>query len=255
MTKKIILVLLLLFGALIAETSSGMEINQLFTQANQQYRAGNFKTAIKLYESILKQGYESAAVYYNLGNSYFRENHIGLAVLNYEKAQKLKPRDADIQYNLELANLKVVDRVELPPRFFLFEWWSRFKNYFSMNQLAYLMVILFFISIVLIIAWLFIANDRIRRILVGVTIFTVLVTILFASIFFMRLRETSRHPEAVILAQTVNVFSAPDETSTNVFVLHEGSKVALDDQRGEWVKMSLPDGKTGWIRNEAIGII
>ena len=108
----------------------------LFSQANALYQTQQFEGAIELYQQILSQGFESKAVYYNLGNCYYRLEDIGKSILYFEKALKLDPNDGDIRYNLDLANLRVIDRVELPPRFFLFEWWDVVKNDYSLPQLT-----------------------------------------------------------------------------------------------------------------------
>src|SRR5512137_1616096 len=99
----------------------------LFQQANQAYQQQDFEKAASLYQQIISQGYESKDVYYNLGNCYYRLNQIGQSVLYFEKALKLDPHDADVRYNLELVNLKVIDRIEIPPRLFLFEFWDDLK--------------------------------------------------------------------------------------------------------------------------------
>ena len=129
--RKLIFVILLLpmqIG-LVAQTPQ-----ILFDKANSLYQQQEFDKAIEFYQEILSQGYESAEIHYNLGNCYYRLNNLGRAILSYEKALLLEPNDSDIQYNLDLANLRVIDRVSLPPRFFLFEWWDyllgrRFRHY------------------------------------------------------------------------------------------------------------------------------
>jgi tetratricopeptide (TPR) repeat protein len=228
---------------------------QLFQQANQAYQAQDFQQAIDLYQKILGQGYQGKEIYYNLGNAYFRLNNLGQAILNYEKALKLDPNDPDVRYNLELANLRVVDRLELPPRFFLFDWWDSLKTYFSLGQLTRLVAGLFILSILLVVFWLFTRRYRLRRwLLTGMIICSIL--FFFWTYILIKQSETFRnHRQAVVLTPSITVMSAPDEASTDVFLLHEGVKIRLDEQRETWVKISLPDGKSGWIKTGDIGII
>ncbi len=190
-----------------------------------------------------------------MGNCYYRMNRVGEAVLYFEKAFKLNPHDLDIRHNLDLVNLKVVDRVDMPPRFFLFEWWDSIKIYYSIDQLSYLFVGLFMLSILLFIAWLFAKRDRLRRLALSLTIVLGVLAIFWGYIFYLRAQEYKHFREAVILTPAVTVQSAPDTGSTEVFILHEGAKVSLDEQREAWVKISLPDGKSGWIRSQALGVI
>ena len=228
---------------------------QLFQKANQAYQNQNFQQAIELYQNILGQGYQATEIYYNLGNAFFRLNNLGQAILNYEKALKLNPNDPDIRYNLELANLRVVDRLELPPRFFLFEWWDSLKTYFSLTQLTRLVAILFTLSILLLVLWLFIRRYRLRRWLLTGVIVSGILFIFWGYILINQSGEYRNRHQAIVLTPTITVMSAPDEGSTDVFLLHEGVKIRLDEQRTSWVKISLPDGKSGWIKTEDIGII
>lgn len=244
----LILLISLTFGA-------AGELESLFKQANAAYHSEKYQEAIQRYQKILSQGYESAELYYNIGNCYFRLSKIGPAILYYEKARRLDPHDPDIAYNLELANLKVVDRLEIPPRFFLFEWWDGVKLFYSIPQLSYLILILFSLVVLFLIIWLFSKRNRWRRISLSGAIVVGILLVFWVYIFLIRIHEKQHLIEGVVLAPTVAVRSAPDENSTDVFVLHEGSKTRLEEQRDKWVKISLPDGKTGWIRSETLGII
>lgn len=245
-----LVVLILSASSLLAQDSE-----VLFSQANGFYQNEQFEEAALLYQQILSQGFESQEIYYNLGNCYYRVDDVGQAVLYYEKALRLDPNDPDILYNLELANLKVIDRVELPPPFFLFEWWNFLINYYSLSQLTGLVAILFASSLLLLVLWLFLKRDRMRFWALTAVVITGLFTIFWSYILVNKSRSYINHRHAVVLVSTVTVVSAPDESSTDVFILHEGVKVYLDESRGEWVKISLPDGKSGWLLASNLGII
>ena len=230
-------------------------LNEIFITANQAYRSQEYKRAIELYQQILSQGYESAEIYYNLGNCYYRLDQIGQAILYYEKALRLDPNDEDIKYNLEIANLRVVDRIKLPPRFFLFDWWDDVKFFFSLKDLIYMISISFFLVSVFFICWLFIRNYRIRRFFLTLSILAVILIVFWGYVYYLRIDEYKHHHQGIILAPSVTVLSAPDENSTDVFILHEGVKVDLDEQRQDWVKIRLADGKTGWVKSNVLGVI
>lgn len=245
--------LLILFASLTYAFAG--ELESLFQQGNAAYHSEKYQEAIKQYQKILSQGYESAEIYYNIGNCYFRLAQIGPAILYYEKARKLNPHDPDIAYNLELANLKVVDRLETPPRFFLFHWWDGIKLFYSIAQLTYLIIILFSLVVLFLIIWLFSKRSRLQRLSLSGAVLVGVLLVFWTYILFIRIHEQNHLIEGVVLAPTVTVRSAPDENSTDVFVLHEGSKIRLEEQHDKWVKISLPDGKTGWIQSETLGII
>jgi tetratricopeptide (TPR) repeat protein len=229
--------------------------DELFIKGNQAYRAEDYDTALSFYNEILSQGFETSDLYFNMGNCYFRMEQIGQAILYYEKARKLDPNDPDINYNLELANLKVVDRIESPPRFFLFNWWDSLKLKFSLINLVYLLIFLFFLSIFSLIVWLFSRSNRLRSFLISITVVSGLLFLLWCYIFFIRVNEIKNRVQAIIIVPSVTVVSAPDENSTDMFILHEGVKVDLEEQSNEWVNISLVDGKTGWVKSNVLGII
>ena len=255
LNPKLFLCISLFFGIWSGSQVFAQSPESLFSQANGLYQQQQFEDGIELYQQILSMGFESKEIYFNLGNCYYRLEDIGKSILFYEKALKLDPNDADVRYNLDLANLKVIDRLELPPRFFLFEWWDAIKNYYSLPQLTRLVALLFVLCIFLLVTWLFIKRDRIRFWILSAASVIGLLTIFYAYILTIQSQSFINHRYAVILVSTVTVVSAPDENSTDVFILHEGVKVHLDESRQEWVKISLPDGKSGWLLAQNLGII
>ena len=103
---------LLLYFTFLSINLFALNPDSLLSQANQLYKEKNYNGAIELYDSIISSGYYSSDVYYNLGNAHFKMGHLAPAILNYERAKKLAPSDDDIDFNLRIANLRVVDRVE-----------------------------------------------------------------------------------------------------------------------------------------------
>lgn len=245
---KILLLLTLIAFRLPGQ--SGMA--HFYEQGNQAYREGNYQSALEWYGKILSAGYESSQVYYNIGNCYYKLGAVGRAILFYEKARKLNPRDREILFNLELANLRVIDRIETPPQFFLFDWWEAVKTYFTVSQLTRLAAILFGAAILALIGFLFFRERRV--ILSALIVFSVL-ALFSAYLLVINAREENTRIRGIVLVSSVNVLSAPNENSTDVFVLHEGVKVTLQEQRGEWALITLPDGKSGWMKRENLGII
>lgn len=254
MNKRFLLFIfsILLTGSLLAQTDAPAA---LFQRANRLYQAEKYQQALEAYKKVTALGYENAALYYNMGNCYYRLNRLGKAILYYEKARKLAPDDPDILYNLKLANLKIIDQIQEPPRFFLFRWWDALKNYYSIGQLSRLLPFLFVLAAALLIAWLFVRRDRLRRAFLTLAVLAGLFVIFWGYIYLLRVQELQRHNQAVVLQPSVTILSAPDENSEEMFVLHEGVKVKIDQQQGDWLEISLPDGKSGWIQKQALGII
>jgi tetratricopeptide (TPR) repeat protein len=251
MSKKTILFLLLL--TVLAAAQSGMK--HFFEQGNRAYRDGDYQTALEWYRKIVGAGYQSSPVYYNMGNCFYKLGQTGYAVLYYEKALKLNPRDREIKFNLELANLKVVDRLEAPPQFFLFTWWDSLKTYFTIGQLTRLMATLYVLTTLMLIVFLFMRYHALRRVVLSLLIVLAVLTVFVAYLLYLNVQAENENTHAIVLAPSVNVLSEPNENSTDVFVLHEGVKLNLSQRRGEWVEITLPDGKSGWMKGENLGVI
>src|SRR5208283_3571750 len=140
--KRFCILFLLLVPSLLIADEASLQIEQ----ANQLYRSGTYQKAAELYEQILKNGYESPALYYNLGNAYFKMQNIPAAILSYERGKRLAPRDEDILYNLRLANLRVVDKIEPLPQLFLIEWWNAFVNFFSSDGWGMIGIVMLWVA-------------------------------------------------------------------------------------------------------------
>ena len=240
-----------MWGALFAQ--SGAEY--YFEQGNSAYREGSYGEALTWYEKILATGFESSQVYYNMGNCAYKLDQVGEAVLYFERARRLDPHDREIRENLELANQRVQDRIELPPRLFLFEWWDGLTAYFTIADLTRLTAVLYLLTMALIAAWVFWRPERYRRWLTGTAIALVVLTLAASALLYHAVGDRHGTPAAVVMAPFVTVQSAPDPGSTDVFVLHEGVVVELAEERGEWIRIRLPDGKSGWMMREQVAVI
>ncbi|RMG65396.1 MAG: tetratricopeptide repeat protein [Calditrichaeota bacterium] len=241
------------FAPVLAQTKADPQT--LFRQGNEAYRAGRYEQAAQFYQQILAAGLESPAIYYNLGNCYYKLNQLGQAILYYRKAQRLNPSDRDIAFNLELARLKVIDRIELPEQFVLLAWWNRLVHRFSLNQLAWWLALGFAGTMVLLAIRLLVHRWRWRRLLGWLGTAGGILVVLIALLFWASWNAQAAQREGVILVESVTVHSAPDEQSTDLFVLHEGSEVRVQETRGHWSRIRLLDGKEGWVPDSSLGLI
>lgn len=231
-----------LVGSLLAQTPE-----DVFNRGNELYRSGNYQEAVKEYEHIIKQGYISAELYFNLGNAYYRNEQLGRAILSYERAALIHPNDPDIEHNLKLVYLKTIDRIEPVPDLFLIQW---------MRAIGSLLVpetarIFFFVSWVLLFCslaamYLILLPEVLRIVRIFFFVSFVLV-ILFAMMLGIQSFQDTSQNKAIITMQVVTAKSSPDAKSVDAFVVHEGLKVKLSDAVSNWVKITLVDGKVGWI--------
>lgn len=231
------------------------EVATQFEQANVLYRNGDFGTAAELYEKVITNGYENPDLFFNLGNTYFKLKKTGPAILNYERALRISPSDDDISYNLRLANLRVVDKIEPIPQLFFLEWWYSFVNLASANRWTTLFVIsIWLLSISIGVAYAF-RNRAIKQIATGLIILSSLFTCITGIAGYQRYLGETSTSMAIVLQSTAYVKSSPDQQSTDLFVLHEGVKAEILDVVGEWKKIRLADGKVGWISITALATI
>lgn len=219
----------------------------LMAEANAQYERGEYSGAAQQYEALIDSGYEDAALYYNLGNAYFKMGDIGRAVLNYLRAEELSPRDADIRANLEFARARTVDRVESGGES-LFASVSAFaRRWVTVGEMGVLSLVLWVVSGIAIGA-LVVWRSVPRRTAVrnGATVASA-ATLLSLLILVSMLYANPNDDSGIIVASEVDVMSGPGDQYETEFTLHSGAQVRLIDTRQGWVRIALPGGDLqGW---------
>ena len=228
---------------------------QTKADADSSYVQGDYQKAIEQYNELLKQG-QSADLYYNLGNAYYRTEEITQAILAYERALLLAPGDADIRFNLQLARTKTVDKMAPQSELFVVTWYRTLVNQFSVDGWAYASIIMLALAIVLALLYLFSSPVWLRK----VGFFGGLVALLcfiLANLFAWQQKQTLTHRDgAIIIQSAVPVKSTPAPNGTDLFILHEGTKVTVtDDSMADWKEIRMTDGKVGWVETSQIEII
>ncbi len=218
-----------------------------FEAANTAYQKGDFSTAITRYESILQSGSYSNEIHYNLGNAYYKTNNLGKAILHYERALLAAPRDVDTQFNLDIAKAKTQDDLDQIGNFFLAEWWQGLHKLFSSSIWGALTILSLWAGIAGLIIWL-LGETRDRKkqgFIGGLSLLGLSLFLYFVASSQANFEQHSRM--AIVLEDTIEVKNGPDPQSTAVIEIHEGLKVELLDQIGEWYKVKLTNGDEGWL--------
>lgn len=229
--------------------------SDLFQQANEAYKKNDFQAAAGLYEDLLKANGESADVYYNLGNSYYKLNKIAPSILNYERALLLEPGNNDIRFNLEIAKLKAVDKIEPVGDFFLTEWFRDIQNLLSTDDWSYFSIVCFILLIACLFLFFFSRRIFIKKLgfYAGLAL---LVGVVFGNCFaYNQKKKLTQRNAAIIFAPTTTIKSSPDNSGTDLFILHEGTKVKLKNKLGNWNEIETADGNVGWIKSSEIEVI
>lgn len=250
--RKAVFILLLLPCSLWAMEKA--EADQLTLQAQDLYAEGQHAEAAHLYDSVLTH-FVSADLYFNLGNCYFKTNDLPRAILNYERAWKLAPGDEDIYYNLRAANRLVVDDIGSMPLVDLSNTWKRFQAGENRDQWAFVSLAAAAIGFLLLVGMVLARLPWLKRsaFFLALALFALSATaVILAS---MRAHDMNERNEAIIFAPKVDVRSEPNASSTRLLILHEGSKVQLQQENGEWIEVRLPNGTGGWIKGSDVEVI
>ena len=219
------------------------------------YIKEDYATAAQIYEGLLSDG-ESADVYYNLGNSYYKLGEIAKSILNYERALLLQPGNGDIRANLEVARAKAIDKVELVPEIFFISWIKSLINIMSVDAWAWWGIVSFLFFIVALYFFIFSKQVVLKKIGFTASIVLLIITVC-ANIFASEQKEhLVNRTSAIVMNPSVTVRSTPSESGTSLFILHEGRKVSIKDKSmREWTEISLEDGKVGWVPASSIEVI
>lgn len=224
--------------------------------ADSAYIRSDFASAVAVYEHILQEQGESADLYYNLGNSYYKMGQIAKAILNYERALLLNPGDTDIRFNLELARSKAVDKVTPTSQVFFVLWMNDLTHMQSEKAWANWGIVFFLLTLIMLSLYIFGKRIAFKKMGFFAAIAFLLLTV-FANIFASRQKEELlSRDQAIVIAPSVTVKSTPNESGTDLFIVHEGRKVQIkDNTMKEWKEIKLEDGHVGWVPASVIEVI
>ena len=249
--KKIVIGLVFVcwsLGSCLAQ--SPVPADSWFDEGNAAYNEGNYDQALDRYNAIVDSGLESASLYYNMGNTYYKMRDYPHAILFYEKALKLDPSNEEIRTNLEIANLAIVDKITPVPKSFIVKWRESLGSLFSADGWAWVSVAAFAILLLCLFAFLMSRRTGMRKAGFFIGLLAVLCLALSVCFAVQKQKDMKYQDEAIIMTPTVTVKSSPSENSVDLFVLHEGSKVRIMDSANNWNQIRIADGSVGWLQAE-----
>lgn len=246
---SIIIVFLCLDVSVFAQNSAK------FQEANELYGQGEFELAIDTYQSILQTGEHSAELYFNLANSHYKLNNVASSIYFYEKALQLNPTDKDVQNNLAFAQKMTIDAIEEVPEVGFDKLYKNWVNAYSFDSWSRFAVAFSVAFVILFIIYYFSQNTTKKRltfILGFICVFASLSTLFMA---FNKFDFDQKNIAAVVFDKSIEIKSEPNAESSNLFKLHEGTKIKVLDSVSKWHRIELPDGLTGWIPSNAIKVL
>ena len=227
----------------------------VFQRGEELYREGRFQEAGDQDEALLAQGMEDGAIYYNLGNAYFKSGRLGPAILNYERALSEMPGDEDTRANLVFANELIVDVVQRPPMPSYVAWAVDLYNALDPDLCAALLSVSFVLggmaaSILIMGIW-----PRFRAPAIYTLVAVGAITLVSATVLTAKVRSSGDSEEAIALVHTLDVRSGTGEANPQLAEIHEGLKVSVLGGREGWLQIRLPNGLTGWVQETDVEII
>ena len=227
------------------------EVDTIYSKANVLYQEAKFEEALSLYKKVDSLGFESPEIYYNMANAYYRSHNPGYARLYYERAKLLDPGDIDINTNLEFVSSMLTDRFDEVPEFFLKTWLRKAVLGLHPDRWLQLSLILFSIFILGGIFYIFLKSLKIRKTGFYLAIFSFSFSILTFAFSFLSYQKVSDPSAAIIMEGSQTVKSAPRQSGKDLFILHEGTKVALENSINKWAEIRISDGRKGWVPVES----
>jgi tetratricopeptide (TPR) repeat protein len=246
----ILIILTFTLGAVSQE--SGKE---KFNKGVISFKAGSYKEALDLWIDLYNTGYNSSDLCYNIGNAYFKLNSIPNAILFYERGYLLSPADEDINYNLQIARTLIVDRFKEIPELFFVRWYNIVSLVLSSNNWAKISIISFILALVLLSLYIYSSIYRQKVVGFWFAVFFFITTISSLAFAVRNKSLVYGSNKAIITSPLVSGKSSPDDSGTDLFALHEGTKVSIEDKVGGWFEIRLSDGNKGWVPSNTLSVI
>lgn len=237
-----------LFILFYAFAAFAQNADNLFTTANDLYTTGKYTEAVETYHKIEELDVESADLYFNLGNCYYKLNKVAPSIYYYEKALKLNPNHAEAAANLAFAKRMTIDVIEQLPQTFLQRFSKNVIQKFSFDTWAYGAVIASFLASLLFLIYYFSFKTKLKLLFFNLSLVSFFGVVLCAFFAFKNYNTVQKNREAIIFAQKTEIKNAPTPNGDMVFELHEGTKVLILDELQAYKKIKIADGKTGWMR-------
>lgn len=244
--------IIFIFSIFLTFSFSVNAVNSSVKKANDLYAKGDYQAAANAYEQILLTDGVAPELYFNLGNAYYKSGEVGRSILNYERALRLNPTYDDAKANLEMAQLKVVDNVVQIPPFFIKRWVSIMMKLLTSDEWLAISVVSLVLTLSAILFFIFGYSLTNRKISFYLAVILLCFTVLTGFFSGVRKYQMTNHTDAIIMSGAVNVKSSPDKSGTDLFQLHEGTKVSIKSSLGKWTEIVLGNGSVGWVEDENI---
>ena len=246
--KKIIIAINIIWMFSPSILSAQINLESIFSQANELYNKGSYIEAINNYKEIIKNDFHSAELYYNLGNAYYRLDSIASSVYYYEKALQLNPNDREIIDNLALVNKTLVDEIDPITTPLIESILKSLSNIFYFETWGYISIFFSFLIVALFLSYYFAISSRIKRltfVLLCISSILMLASLINGNKGY---DNYVNNEYAIIYSYETDLKTEPNFRSETLFMLHEGTKVQVIENYNNWIKVRLVNGQIGYIQ-------
>ncbi len=240
-------IILFVACVLCCATAVASSHKQTFQEGVATYGKGDYAAAIAVWQTIVDDGQESGELYYNMGNAYYRLEDYAHAILYYERAARLMPRDRETRENLALAYSKTEDHIEQMPQLFLVSWWQTAVRFLGPRGWMWVALALLALTGAATVLFFLCRDFRWRKGSFVATVVLGTLLVVAAVLVATASSQAARHHEAIVVAPMAVVKSAPDQGGMDKFVLHEGAHLQLGISENGWTKVEIDDGNSGWL--------
>lgn len=230
--------------------------NDIFVVANEKYNSLDFVGAIEKYNELLKGGFHSSELYFNLGNAYYKLDSLAQSIYYYEKGLKYFPNDSSLTQNLEYLNNLTIDDIESLPEDIISMQFNYLLNYFSFNNWSIITIITAILSCFIFLLYFLSKSSKYKRTYFTIFILSFILTssLLFVNFKIYNVQTTIEF--GIVYKDVIEVNFEPNEKSEVLFEIHEGTKVEIiENFDTDWLKIKLSNGQTGWVIKNQIKII
>jgi tetratricopeptide (TPR) repeat protein len=248
--KKIIYTLLFIFSLAV-----NLCANDLLIKAEGAYDAKKYKVAIETYEQLLSKGFKSWQLYFNLGNAYYKNKELGKAIYNYELARKLNPNDEDVRINLGIASAKTIDKIDSKENFFISAVKTNVLASFDTEGWAWISIVSVIALCIFIFTFFTTRSIFVKRLSFLLSFILIIGALATYFLGYSALKSKNDNKFAIILSKETKIMNEPTPTANSKFSLHEGTKIRVVENNGDWVLIKLDNGNEGWLKMVEVGII
>jgi tetratricopeptide (TPR) repeat protein len=243
---------LIFIGCFVSLAIGQTKPESLFNEGNKYYAEGKYEDAISKYDSVISLGFESAELFLNMGNAYYKLRNYPKAILGYERALLNDPGNEKAKHNLAKAQVYTIDKIDQIPEFLITGWMNHLVMTIHSNSWALISLIAFILGFLSLLAFFLSIKVSVKRLgfYSGILFLSMAFTGFYLAYQSKKLLISSNG--AIVMTPTVTLKSSPSISSTNLFIVHEGTKVYIMDKIDDWYEIKLSDGKTGWLESNDV---